>query len=610
MTLPLPEPSLPAGSERRLRMLFFLDYIDGATGERFRNSPGLLPLIGRTRRLGFDVEFVATEEELLRRIAEAEVDVVGISSMERLLPRSIPLARRVRQARPDLPLMVGGNSIDTFAAELAAGLFDVVVLKEAEHLLPALLDALAGALGRPGVERPAHAVDLPGCRRRLADADPGGALSPAVVDALCNARFFRPTPDGRTAAIGLGRVLIRDSARGAVWLLESPPSASALGVGVDPAPREEELGELFHIPWDLVDREGWKTLELYAQRGCRWSRCRFCSVLDRQIRCMPPQRVVEIIEEAVRHGVEVISFADNLFVQFQDWNRALLEAVIERRIPVSFRAQTMANRTVWPLLGLMREAGFSELAFGLETLLPERAEGMGKSFHGSGYVRQARETVERTAAARIFPVLYLIMVDPHSTLPSIAAELEATTEFLGDVYRSTGIVPRPSYSLVMLPVAGTELTSEAAFTMRSHDLGRRALEMPENFCFAPEVTEYLNRIGRSTESLPRKRENLAGYPLYFDAVVDVAREHGLADLPRIEEHVGRARRAYERLLGELDGDIVATAQAFDAELAGGAATLGPAHLDFRRFAPYVEGVRHYGDLLGQAWQARSSHVPQ
>lgn len=608
--LPNHDPEPTVGSVRALRMLFFLDYMDGATGVRFTNSPGLLPLIAHTRHRGFDVEFVSTEEELFRRVAEGEVDVVGISSMERLLPRSIPVARRLRELRPELPLMVGGNSIDVFATELAAGLFDVVVLKEAEHLLPALLDALAAALGRRRPERPSAAVDLPGGRRRVAEADPGGALSPAVVDALCDARFHRRTEDGGNAAIGLGRVLIRDSERATVWQLESPAAEPALGVDVDPTPREDELAELCRIPWDLVETEGWKNLELYAQRGCRWSMCRFCSVHDRAIRCVPAERVVDVIEEAVRHGVEVVSFADNLFVQFQDWNRAVLEGVIERHIPVTFRAQTMANRTVWPLLDLMREAGFVELAFGLETLLPERAERMAKSFHGPGYVRQALETVERTAQAGIFPVLYLIMVDPWSTLSSIAAELEATLTFLRGVYQRTGILPRPSYSLVMLPVAGTQMTAESPFTARAHVLGDRTLHLPENFCFPPEIVEYLNRIGQVTDDLPWKRENLAAFPLYFDAVIGVAREYGVLDLQRIEEHVSGAWRAHELLVGALDRDIATTARAFERELSGGLVDLRPAELDFRRFGPYVDGIRQYGELLEHAWQTRSAHVPQ
>lgn len=597
-----------ADGERRLRMLFFLDYIDGGTGERFMNSPGLLPLIGHTRHRGFDVEFVATEEELLRLVLEEDVDVVGISSMERLLPRTIPLARQVREARPDLPLMVGGNSIDTFATELAAGLFDVVVTGEAEHLLPALLDGFAGVLGRRRAVKPAAEVDLPGSRRHVAEADPGGALTSAAVDALCQTRFFRSGEDGRLAAIGLGHVLIRDSERGVVWRLESPSIGPDLLLDVDPTPLEAELTELCRIPWDLVDEEGWKTLELYSQRGCRWSKCRFCSVLDRNIRCVSAERVVELIEEAVSHGVEVISFADNLFVQFREWNQAVLEGVIRRRIPVTFRAQTMANRTVWPLLRLMREAGFVELAFGLETLLPERAEKMAKSFYGPGYVRQARETIERTAQAGIFPVLYLIMVDPYSTLATVAAELEVTVDFLGDVYRRTGIVPRPSYSLVMLPVAGTNLTAESDFTIGRHPLGDRLLDMPENFCFSPEIAEYLNRIGQATEGLPRRRENLAAYPVYLDAVVGVAREHQVADLPRIEECVARARRAHERLVGELDRDIHSTARAFEAALAGGAEELGPAAIDYRRFGPYVDGILQYSEMLDHAWQARSVHA--
>lgn len=598
--------SASAGCDRPLRMLFFLDYIDTTTGVRFKNSPGLLPLIGHTRRRGFTVDFIATEEDLLRAVADEEVDVVGISSMERLLPRSIPLARKLRELRPDLPLMMGGNAIDAFAVDLVAGLLDVVVLGEAEHSLPALLDALAGAFDRQRESRPRADLDLPGHHRVVGEADPGGALSPTAVEALIAARFFRPASDGRLAAIGLGNVLVRDGARGVVWRLESPDAEASPGVDVSPVPRDEELPGLCQIPWDLVEQEGWNNLELYAQRGCRWGQCHFCSVGDRNIRCLSPDRVVEVIAEAVEHGIEVVSFSDNLFVQYQAWNRAVLEGVIERRIPVTFRAQTMANRTVWPLLDLMREAGFTELAFGLETLLPGRAEFMGKSYHGTGYLRQARETIERTAAAGIYPVLYLIMADPRSTLLEIAAELEVTVTFVRDVYRRTGIVPKPSYSPVMLPVADTRLTAGHACLDRVLSLGRRSISLPENFRFTADVADYLNRIGRATDEMVWKRENLAAFPVYFQAVLGAARNHRSDDLLGVEDHVKGGRQALAELFAELDEDIDETARAFDHRLADGVDEISPAEIDFRRFGPYIDGVRRFSELLAASFERRNA----
>jgi radical SAM superfamily enzyme YgiQ (UPF0313 family) len=597
-------------------MLFFLDYDDGAGGT-FGNSPGLLPLIGHTRRQGFDVDFVSRPEELLAAVGQPDVDVVGFSSMERLLPRSIPLAREVRELRPDLVLMIGGNSLEPFAVDLAAGLFDIVVLGEAEHLLPALLRALALSRGRdPG--RDVHPeILLAGSAGQVAAVDPGGALTPASVEHLLQATFPRRIQGESYAAVGVGNVLLRDPARGVVWKVASPgpEAASALPVATDPAPRQEELDDLCVMPWDLFEGQSWRSMELYAQRGCRWGRCDFCCVSDAEIRSLSPAKVVAIIEEAAARGVELVSFADNLFVQHPAWNRELLDLLIARRPRVSLKAQTRAARNVWPLLPRMREAGFTELAFGLETVSPERAEFMAKSFNGRAYVEQARATVLRTAAAGIYPVVYLIMADPTSTLLGIAEEATAVIDLLTDVYRRTGSVPMPSYSLAMLPVAGTRLTGRLPHGRSRLDLGRRTLEVPAMFRFSPEVSEFLNRIGEQTRDLPSRRENLAAFPIYFETAAAVARDRKTPDLEAVAEAACRGLEAVRTLIAELERDVEASARAFAAGLKReGDGGFDPVLIDGRRLGGYVDGTRRLQRLLRQVVaglkSGRSTTLPE
>jgi len=575
----------PTGTRRPLRMLFFLDYEDEA-GVRFPNSPGLLPFIGYTRSRGFDVEFVATQAELFERAADPAVDVVGFSSMERLLPRSIPIARRVRELRPDAVLMIGGNSIESFAVELAAGLFDLVVVGEAEHLLPAILAALAASRGREFAPAPGSSLTLPGRPQRVAAADPGGALTPACVQGVFAATFRRRTAGGDWAAVGISNVYVRDPGSAAVWHLEAP---GADAVDTNPAPRDEELDDLCVIPWELVEREGWRTMELYAQRGCRWGQCSFCSVNDTYIRALSPERTVDVIAEAARRQIEVVSFADNLFVQQPEWNRRVLDGLIARDVRIGLRAQTRAARTLWPLLETMRRAGVSEIAFGLETLDPERAEMMVKSRNGPAYVRQAWETIARTAAAGIYPVLYVIMADPRSTLLGIVREVGVLIDLLSDVYRRTRVLPKPSHSLAMLPVAGTRLAAELPFATAAEPLGHRDLVMPTMFRYPSAVADFLNRIGRKTASLPWRRENLAAFPMYLEAALATARDHALEDRGEIELCVERALGRLQELTADLDRDIEASIADFARRLAA-AEPLDSFDIDFRRFGCYIAGV--------------------
>jgi radical SAM superfamily enzyme YgiQ (UPF0313 family) len=602
MSHPAGSPSDPVGTEARrpLRMLFFLDYLDAA-GTRFPNSPGLLPFIGFARSRGFEIDFVPTQAELFELAADPEVDVIGISSMERLLPRSIPVARRLRELRPDCVLMIGGNSIGGFAVELAAGLFDIVVVGEADHLLPAILSALAHSRGRQVPPPPEYAFTLPSRPRRRAAADPGGALTAACVQSLLTATFPRRAASGDWAAIGISNVYVRDPGTETVWHLEPPSADLALpdSVDVNPAPRDEELDDLCVMPWDLVKKEGWKNLELYAQRGCRWGRCNFCSVRDSDIRAISPEKTVSIIAEAARRQVEAVSFADNLFIQQPEWNRKVLDGLIAKGLQVPLRAQTRAARTVWPFLASMRRAGFECLSFGLETVDPARATFMVKSLNGRAYVEQARETITRTAEAGIYPVFYLIMADPRSTLLGIVREVSDVIDLMAYVYRRTRIVPKPSYSLAMLPIDGTQIAAEFPFATCAESLGQRDLILPTMFHYPPDVIDFFNRMGKQTADLPWRCENLAAFPAYLDSALATARDHGLADAAEIELRAGLAASHLAELTEALDRDLEATLDDAAGRLAA-AEPLDPFAIDYRRFGGYISGVSRLGQGLAEA----------
>jgi radical SAM superfamily enzyme YgiQ (UPF0313 family) len=604
---------------RRLRMILFLDYDDGLGG-RFVNSPGLLPFVGSTRAAGFDVDFVTDEGELLRQAADPDVDVVGISSMERLLPRTAKTALQLRALRGDLVLMLGGNAIDPFAIDLAGGLFDVVVLGEGELVLPALLRSIATAKGySPGVVAAGPAGTAASDVHAAGTASAGGALSPDEVDQVLRASFRRAIPGRGPVEIGLGNVFVRDSGRGVVWRLDTPKpppliqltrgDAGDVAAHYNAAPVAAELDGLCMMPWDVMAREGWKHFEFYTQRGCKWGRCRFCSVASRQIRALTPGKVVEVIEQAVDRGIEVISFADDLFVQYPEWNWELLTTLRDRGIKARFRAQTMATRSVWPLLELMREVGFFEVAYGIETVDPVRVEMMTKSFNGRRYVDGSRETIERTAAAGIDPVLYMIMVDPESTLRTIAQELEDVVRFVATVYGRTGVVPKLSYSLVMLPVACTSVTAEYEYSVLEVPLQSGRLHLPTEFKAKHEVSAYLSEIDRATSTLRNRRENLGAIESYLRCAVEVADAHALPDAEVIRGHVERGLAGFAELTRKLDDDAQRSARAlFEHAREGTAMPVSDRRFDYRRFGGYIAGAEQFSAVLSRMLQSEPEAV--
>lgn len=582
-------------SRRRLRVLFFLDYDDGQGG-RFSNSPGLLPLIGHTRQSGFDVEFVSERDELLRLLEDASVDVVAVSSMERMLPRSIPVALEVRARRPDVVLMLGGNSIEAFAEDLCAGLFDVVALGEGEFVFPALLRAIAGVKKRALSPLPSSHFRMEASSRKVAVGDSGGALSPAMVQSLLRATFQRRDQHGSVTDVGIAGVYVRDGSNGEVWLTS----------GTQSAPMSAELDHTCVMPWDVVDRRPWEVLEFYTQRGCSWGRCEFCSVADRNIRALSHDKILEVLAEAPAHGITTVSFSDDLFVQKAEWNRVLLERIVSLDLGLHFRAQTMATRTVWPLLDLMREAGFVELAFGLETLSPERARFMVKSFDGKRYVENAKETIERVAAAGILPVAYMILLDPRSSLLEAATELRDAVLLLETVYGRTGVLPKLSFNPVMLPVMGPVMTNRYPYRSRQMTIGSRTLQLPTEFELDRPISMMVYQIAQRTNQMPYRRENLAIMLEYLDAALDAARSTNDPGVGAIAELRAESADRLALLESRLTEDIRQTADV----LLGHREEFQPVpgwpqderRLDFSRFGGYINGLALYRDLLAQGVQ--------
>lgn len=575
--------------QRLLKMLFFLDYED-PTGGSFINSPGLLPLIGHVRNQGFQIDFIANKNELYEAIKKPDIDVVGISSMERLLHRTIPIARKVREARPDVIMMIGGNALSPFVLDLAGGLFDIAVLGEAEHTLPAMLREIAKSRCLQYDPHPDPDPQMLGQPQKVSVADKGGALTQVEIQNLFNSAFPRPIPGPFPDMVGISNVFIRDSHEGVVWKIPKPePEDPSLIPYLDPAPFNEELDETFVMPWDVIEKEGWKHLELYVQRGCRWGRCHFCSVADRAIRVTSPKVVVDTIEEASKRGAEVISFADDLFVQRPKWNSEVLGEIVNRNIKISLTAQTMATRSVWSLLDQMKQSGFYEMCFGVETLDPNRAQAMRKSFNGRLYVTHAQETVRRTAEAGIFPLLYLIMVDPNSTLKGIVRELVSVLKLIENVYRHTGVAPKPSYSLMMLPVACTSVVNWHECTSNKVSLGQREIEIPAEFLVSPDIANYLSKIDKATNGLRYPRENLAAFEHFLTIARDIAKEMDHQDREDIETHASEGLTLFHKLCKCLDQDAHDTANLVYTQIARGEG-VNPLKTDYRRFGGYYKGM--------------------
>jgi hypothetical protein len=249
----------------------------------------------------------------------------------------------------------------------------------------------------------------------------------------------------------------------------------------------------------------------------------------------------------------------------------------------------------------MRDAGFIELAFGVETLSPERARFMVKSFDGTRYVSNACETVARVAGAGILPVLYMILIDPRSTLIEAATELADAVVMLDSVYARTGVLPKLSFNPVMLPVMGPVMTERFPYRTRTVQCGSRTLAFPFEFELDRPLGLMVRNMAARTDQFPYRRENLAIMREYLQSAADAAREVGDPHARQIEELRAQSVDRLARLEQRLTRDICETTDVLRGRCALPEAIPGwptdDRRLSFLRFGGYIDGLILYRDLL-------------
>jgi len=119
--------------------------------------------------------------------------------------------------------------------------------------------------------------------------------------------------------------------------------------------------------------------QVHASRGCPHN-CSYCAVIQhfgRKIRTRTPENVVEDIREAIDFHTSkfipmlttVVWLTDDNFAESRDWAMSVLRAIIKSDITYKFSMQARFEIGFDDeMLGLLKEAGFIELALGIEFL--------------------------------------------------------------------------------------------------------------------------------------------------------------------------------------------------------------------------------------------------
>jgi anaerobic magnesium-protoporphyrin IX monomethyl ester cyclase len=291
---------------------------------------GLLFVAGVLEKAGHKVEVLDANalqtpaEDVVKRVTASAPDVVGMTGTSLSFGENIVIGRLLKEARPDLPIVLGGvhaqGDPDT---AVKYGMFDYVVPNEGEYTMLDLVNALEAGKDPRKVVNGIHYLD---------GETPRSTGAGRLVDDLDTLPFP-------------ARHLLSDMR---IY------HQKAFGYRLQP-----------HTT-------------MFTQRGCPF-RCTFCSsskqfreVFDKKIRAHSPDYVREEIAQLQRNwGIREIYFADDTFNLKKKRVHELCDMMIRHFPKLKWSCNFEANICDEELLRHMRDAGCWLIQMGVETGNPE-----------------------------------------------------------------------------------------------------------------------------------------------------------------------------------------------------------------------------------------------
>ncbi|MBF0494283.1 MAG: radical SAM protein [Candidatus Omnitrophica bacterium] len=188
-------------------------------------------------------------------------------------------------------------------------------------------------------------------------------------------------------------------------------------------------------------------------RGCPF-RCVFCMrVLGSEVRRRSPQKVCDEIEFAVSaYGAHTINFADEIFLFNNSETRALLNMMIERRLPgkIKWTGLIRANFVTPELISLAKRAGCYHLEMGVESGDEEILKRIKKGIT----VEQVRKAVQIIKSSGITLNTYYILGHPGETKETLRKTVDLAIELNTDDIAVGLMVPYPGTEIYELAIEG------------------------------------------------------------------------------------------------------------------------------------------------------------
>ena len=196
--------------------------------------------------------------------------------------------------------------------------------------------------------------------------------------------------------------------------------------GPDVPPPSDQLED--HIDWDSLPDEVFasKVIPLQASSGCPY-RCAFCNfVKDPHVTyAKTPEQIVGEMLAVARRGVRYVWFVDDVFRLGNKDLSLVAKAMIDAKLNLKWMTFIRADTVKDVDFGLLKQAGCTELQFGLESADPDVLGAMNKKADPDVY----RQSIKSAMTAGIDVSAYFIFGHPGETETSI----ERTIRFMQSV---------------------------------------------------------------------------------------------------------------------------------------------------------------------------------
>ncbi|MDP3955273.1 MAG: radical SAM protein, partial [bacterium] len=358
---------------------------------------GLALLAAVLERAGYQVTIV--EANALKLSPEAivplvsQADVVGLTAMTPTINAALAIARRLRKAYPDLPLILGGTHATLLPEETLANTpeLDIIVRGEGEETIIELLSALSA-------KQPIS--QIPGVSYRE-----GGQI------------VSTPLRSGNTD-------------------LDSLPFLA------------------YHLlPWHSYKPHpphgrGLPFAAIITSRGCPYH-CSYCSkpIFGTACRGQSPLRVVEEVDyHRRRFKIKEFAFYDDVFTLDKKRTHAIADEMIKRGLKVPWTCETRVNLVDKDLLRHIKQAGCYSIAYGIESGSPEILDTLDKGIT----LKQVEEAVRFSQEVGLQTIGYFMIGSPGESPETIKQTIQLAKKLKLDFAQFAITTPFPGTKLYQL----------------------------------------------------------------------------------------------------------------------------------------------------------------